>query len=77
MSMIILSHSFSNGVGRTGVFIALANLIDRVKSENVISVYFTIKKMRLQRTAMVQTKVSYILECKILRYSISIHGFTF
>lgn len=48
----------SGGVGRTGVFIALSNLIERVKAENVVDVYQTVKKMRLQRTAMVQTKVS-------------------
>ena len=48
---------FSGGVGRTGVFIALSNLIERAKSENVVDVYQTVKRMRLQRTAMVQTKV--------------------
>ena len=47
----------SAGVGRTGVFIALTNLIERVKTEAVVDVYQTIKKMRQQRTAMVQTRV--------------------
>ena len=50
---------FSAGVGRTGVFIALTNLIERVKTEGVVDVYQTVKKMRQQRTAMVQTRVSF------------------
>ena len=47
----------SAGVGRTGVFIALTNLIERIKTEAVVDVYQTVKKMRQQRTAMVQTRV--------------------
>ena len=44
----------SASVGRTGVFIALTNLIERIKTEAVVEVYQTVKKMRQQRTAMVQ-----------------------
>ena len=47
----------SAGVGRTGVFIALTNLIERIKTEAVVDVYQTVRKMRQQRTAMVQTRV--------------------
>ncbi|XP_057299709.1 receptor-type tyrosine-protein phosphatase F-like isoform X2 [Hydractinia symbiolongicarpus] len=49
----------SAGVGRTGVFIALTNLIERVKTEAVVDVFQTVKKMRQQRTAMVQTRDQY------------------
>ena len=48
---------FSAGVGRTGVFIALTNLIERLKTEAVVDVYQAVKRLRQQRTAMVQTKV--------------------
>lgn len=48
---------YSNGVGRTGVFIALSILIDRMKLESAVNVFTTIKRLRLQRTAMVQTLV--------------------
>ena len=44
----------SASVGRTGVIIALTNLIERIKTEAVVEVYQTVKKMRQQRTAMVQ-----------------------
>ena len=52
--MILLN---SAGVGRTGVFCALSVLIDRLKSEAVVDVFQTVKQLRAQRPAMVQTKV--------------------
>lgn len=55
----VITVHCSTGVGRTGVFIALTNLIERVKLEGVVDVYQTVKKMRQQRTAMVQTKDQY------------------
>ena len=47
----------SAGVGRTGVFCALSVLIERLKSEGVVDVFQTVKQLRSQRPAMVQTKV--------------------
>ncbi|XP_065070051.1 receptor-type tyrosine-protein phosphatase S-like isoform X2 [Rhopilema esculentum] len=49
----------SAGVGRTGVFIALTNLIERLKTEAMVDVYQAVRKLRLQRTAMVQTRDQY------------------
>ena len=73
---MVLRHSSqslllsSAGVGRTGVFIALTNLIERLKTEAVVDVYQTVKKLRQQRTAMVQTKVRFcsklLICCDIL-----------
>ena len=51
----------SAGVGRTGVFCALSNLIERLKSEGVVDVFQTVKQLRSQRPAMVQTKVRFFL----------------
>ena len=65
-SFIFIDLLFSAGVGRTGVFIALTNLIERVKTEGVVDVYQTVKKMRQQRTAMVQTRVSFIIGMAVL-----------
>ena len=64
MCFKVMVFFHSGGAGRTGVLIALNNLIERVKEEHVIDVYQTIKRMRQQRTAMVQTKVceSYFLK---------------
>ena len=47
----------SAGVGRTGVFCALSILIEQLKSEGVVDVFQTVKQLRAQRPAMVQTKV--------------------
>ena len=52
----------SAGVGRTGVFCALSVLIERLKSEAVVDVFQTVKQLRAQRPAMVQTKVRSVLQ---------------
>ena len=56
--MVLLN---SAGVGRTGVFCALSVLIERLKSEAVVDVFQTVKQLRAQRPAMVQTKVRSVL----------------
>ena len=40
------------------MFCALSILIERLKSEGVVDVFQTVKQLRAQRPAMVQTKVS-------------------
>ncbi|XP_057294079.1 receptor-type tyrosine-protein phosphatase S-like isoform X2 [Hydractinia symbiolongicarpus] len=50
----------SAGVGRTGVFIALFNMLERVRGEGVVDVFQTVRGLRTQRPAMVQTKVEYL-----------------
>ena len=60
---LFLSHHFSAGVGRTGVFCALSILIERLKTEHVIDVFQTVKMLRQKRPAMVQTKVCPLLTC--------------
>ena len=58
LSHLIFFH-LSAGVGRTGVFCALSNLIERLKTEHVIDVFQTVKMLRQKRPAMVQTKVCF------------------
>ena len=48
----------SSGVGRTGVFIALNIILERMKLEGVVDIFQTVKMLRIQRPAMVQTLVS-------------------
>jgi len=52
-----LSIFCSAGVGRTGVFCAVFSLIERMKAEALVDVFMTVKLLREQRPAMVQTKV--------------------
>ncbi|KHN75199.1 Tyrosine-protein phosphatase Lar-like [Toxocara canis] len=49
----------STGAGRTGVFIALSIIIDRMKLEHVVDVFTTVKLLRTERQNMVQDKEQY------------------
>jgi len=48
---------FSAGVGRTGTFIAMNNLLDEAKVEERVNFHQCVKKMRTCRPSMVQTEV--------------------
>ena len=48
----------SNGIGRSGIFIALHIMLERMVAEGLVDVFQTIKNLRIQRPAMVQTLVS-------------------
>lgn len=47
----------SAGVGRTGVFISLSIVLERMQYEGVLDVFQTVRILRSQRPAMVQTEV--------------------
>uniref|UniRef100_A0A1A8V549 protein-tyrosine-phosphatase n=1 Tax=Nothobranchius furzeri TaxID=105023 RepID=A0A1A8V549_NOTFU len=51
----------SAGVGRTGVFITLSIVLERMRHEGVVDVFQTVKILRTQRPAMVQTEDQYQL----------------
>lgn len=48
---------YSAGVGRTGVFITLSIVLERMRYEGVVDIFQTVKTLRTQRPAMVQTEV--------------------
>lgn len=45
-------------MGRTGVFLALHIILERMLVEGLVDVFQTVKNLRIQRPAMVQTLVS-------------------
>lgn len=47
----------SAGVGRTGTFILLDTLLEKMKAEDCVDVYAALCKMRQSRVKMVQTLV--------------------
>ena len=53
-----LSSVFSSGgCGRTGTYIAVSILIERLKTEGVVDAFHTVRNLRLQRPGMVQSEV--------------------
>ena len=48
----------SAGVGRTGVFVTLSIVLERMRYEGVVDMFQTVKMLFTQRPAMVQTEVS-------------------
>nr|XP_039266285.1 receptor-type tyrosine-protein phosphatase F-like [Styela clava] len=56
----------SAGVGRTGTFIALDNLMEELESTGTVDVYSQVWRMRQRRTEMVQTADQYVLVHKML-----------
>jgi len=48
---------FSGGSGRTGTYIAISLLLDRLKVEGLVDVFQTVRALRLQRMHMVQSLV--------------------
>lgn len=55
--LIFCPNDLSAGAGRTGTFIALSNILERVKAEGLLDVFQTVKSLRMQRPHMVQTVV--------------------
>ena len=49
----------SGGCGRTGTYIAVSILIERLKTEGVVDVFQTVRRLRLQRPGMVASVVSH------------------
>ena len=50
---------FSAGVGRTGAFIVIDSMLERIKHEKTIDVYGHVTCLRAQRNYMVQTEDQY------------------
>lgn len=56
---IYFGFYFSAGVGRSGVFITLSIVLERMQYEGVVDVFQTVRTLRTQRPGMVQTEVSF------------------
>lgn len=66
----ILVHC-SAGVGRTGVIIAIYNLVSEIKEKGTLSVFKTVRLLREQRWGMVATEEQYTFIYKFMVYWIS------
>ena len=48
----------SAGVGRSGAFIVLDSMMERMKTEDTLNIYEFVSELRTQRVLMVQTQAS-------------------
>jgi protein tyrosine phosphatase len=53
------SFLYSDGQGRSGTFAALCSVLERVKTEQVVDVFQTVKALRIQRPGLVKDVVCY------------------
>ena len=51
--------AFSDGIGRTGAFCTLYSVLERVKTEQIVDVFQAVKTLRIQRTGLLSTIVSF------------------
>ena len=58
MHIFILMHLSSAGVGRTGTFITLYNMLDMMRETGKVDIFGFVSQMREHRIKMVQTAVS-------------------
>lgn len=63
-------YIFSAGVGRTGVFIALDILLEKLNRESVIDVFETVSRLRESRTSMVKTGEQYLTIYEVIAAAI-------
>ena len=57
---IFVLSFFSAGVGRTGAFIVIDAMLERIKHEKTVDIYGHVTCLRAQRNYMVQTEDQYI-----------------
>ncbi|KAJ8040692.1 Receptor-type tyrosine-protein phosphatase alpha [Holothuria leucospilota] len=50
----------SAGVGRTGTYITIDAMLDRLKEQKTVDIFNYIQKIRLQRSTLVQSQVQYV-----------------
>ena len=53
----VLTCFFSAGVGRSGTFVVLDTLLQRIKTQDTVDIFGAVSELRKDRVWMVQTEV--------------------
>ena len=56
----MIAFCFSAGVGRTGTYITLDTMLERIKHVDNVNVYECVRNLRAKRVFMVQTQVTIL-----------------
>ena len=60
--IVTLTYCFySDGVGRTGTFIAIHSQLERLKTEGVVDIFQAVKSARIQRSGLVPEPVRQLM----------------
>ena len=62
--MPALSCTYSTSVGRAGTFCVLSSVLEQLKVEGIVDLFFTIHSLRQQQPGLVQTFVSQTVTSK-------------
>ena len=65
--MIIIFSLYSDTVTRSGMFCAMATVIDRCKTEGVVDVFQVVKALRVQKPGAVPTLVSLLYKVMFIK----------
>ena len=74
---LLFAFICSAGVGRTGTFIMVDMLLDQAKAEGEVDVFGNLKRIREQRTNLVQATVSKLFISKKLKSKLLILRITY
>ncbi|XP_065834059.1 receptor-type tyrosine-protein phosphatase S-like isoform X2 [Oscarella lobularis] len=55
----VITVHCNNGIGRSGVFCTIVSVVEEMKVENVIDVFYKVKSLRIKRPGMVQSVDQY------------------
>ena len=53
------THTHSTSVGRSGTFCVMSSVLEQLKVEGIVDLFFTIHSLRQQQPGLVQTPVSW------------------
>ena len=70
LSFVKAHFCFSAGVGRTGTYITLDTMLERMQDVDSVTVYDCVRNLRARRVFMVQTQVTPVVNIVYIYYKL-------